>query len=350
MTTTLRTTAIMKTDLSGSTARFRELPERDLTALLAEHRMLLARIAAAHEGHIVKPEGDGYWLVFPSVTAAALAAMAMQEELHVAETGKGQRALVMRVVITLGDVLHQEGALVGDAVVLATRIETLTPPDEIYLSAAAWLAVNQAEVRTALVDAFTLKGFPGPVPVYRVEQTHRTRVFQDQYIVFIDLQRFSAVYEASGLVAIEKILDRLRELVMSVCRTHGGVIRHSAGDSYCLTFSEPEPTIAAVDRLAEAWPKPQPGAGSACTLSMAVHCGVLYAFRDFLHSPDLNIAAALERAFSARPVPDEAIAFVTGQVRRSLTDPAWDDRLERVDVTLPAPRYAGVEIYRLKAR
>jgi fructose-specific component phosphotransferase system IIB-like protein len=32
-------------------------------------------------------------------------------------------------VITLGDVLHQEGALVGDAVVLATRIEALTPPD-----------------------------------------------------------------------------------------------------------------------------------------------------------------------------------------------------------------------------
>jgi fructose-specific component phosphotransferase system IIB-like protein len=55
------------------------------------------------------------------VTAGALAAMAMQEELRLAETGKGDRRLVMRIVITLGDVLHQEGALVGDAVVLATR-------------------------------------------------------------------------------------------------------------------------------------------------------------------------------------------------------------------------------------
>jgi class 3 adenylate cyclase len=49
---TLRTTAIVKTDISGSTARFRTLPEPDLTALLARHRELVARLAAAHDGCI----------------------------------------------------------------------------------------------------------------------------------------------------------------------------------------------------------------------------------------------------------------------------------------------------------
>jgi class 3 adenylate cyclase len=345
---TLRTTAILKTDLSGSTARFRTLPEPDLTALLAEHRALLTRIAAEHEGHIVKPEGDGYWIVFPSVTGAALAAMAMQEELHVAEAGKGDRRLVMRVVITLGDVLHQEGALVGDAVVLAARIEALTPPDEIYLSAAAWLAVNQAEVRTALVDVFTLKGFPGPVPVYRVEHTYRTRVLEDQNIVVVDLQGFSSFYETASIAEAEKILDRLHEVVGGVCRDLGGVIRHSAGDSYCLTFPRPEVAIAAAERLVQAWPTPGSPGASRCALSMAVHRGVLYSFRDFLHSPDLNVAAAVERAFSRRP-GREGIAFVTGQVRRALAGPAWDTRLQRVDVTLDA-RLAGMEIYRLDSR
>lgn len=129
---TLRATAIMKTDISGSTARFRTLPEPDLTALLAEHRELVTRLAAAHDGRIVKPEGDGFWLAFPSVTAGALAAMAMQEELRLAEATKGERLLAMRIVITLGDVLHQEGALVGEAVVLASRIEALTPPRPGY--------------------------------------------------------------------------------------------------------------------------------------------------------------------------------------------------------------------------
>ncbi len=121
-------------------------------------------------------------MVFPSVTAAALAAMAMQEELRFAQPNKGDDRLVMRVVIALGDVLHEEGALVGDTVVLTSRIESITLPDEIYLSAAAWLA-NQTEIRTAFVDTFPLKGFPDSVSVYRVEQTHRTRVIADQFIV-----------------------------------------------------------------------------------------------------------------------------------------------------------------------
>ncbi len=48
--TALRATVIMKTDIRGSTVRFRALPEADLGALLTEHRGLVSRLAAAHEG------------------------------------------------------------------------------------------------------------------------------------------------------------------------------------------------------------------------------------------------------------------------------------------------------------
>jgi class 3 adenylate cyclase len=347
--TNLRATAIMKTDLSGSTARFRALPEPDLTALLTQHRELVARLAAAHDGRIVKPEGDGFWVAFPSVTAGALAAMAMQEELRLAETGKGNRRLVMRIVLTLGDVLHQEGALVGDAVVLAARIEALTPPDEIYLSAAAWLAVSQAEVRTALVDAFTLKGFAGPVPVYRIEQTYRTRVIADQYIVITDLGGFSALVETAPMTEVERTLDRFRELVDNVCKDFNGANRLSTGDSYCLTFPDPELAIAAVERLAEEWGTPDRREGSRCPMSVAVHKGVLYAFRDFLYGPDLNAATAVERVAS-RTSPGDTVVVVTGQVRRDLVGTAWNERFQRIDVKPSLPRLADIEIYRLGKR
>ena len=345
--TTLRATAIMKTDISGSTVRFRALPETDLAALLTAHRELVVRLATAHDGRIVKPEGDGFWVAFPSVTAAAHAAMAMQEELCLTETGKGDRRLVMRVVITLGDVLHQEGALIGDAVVLAARIEALTPPDEIYLSAAAWLAVNQAEVRTALVDAFILKGFTGPVPVYRIEQTYRTRVIADQYIVITDLRGFSTVVETVPMLEVEKILDRFRELVGKVCREFNGANRFSAGDSYCLTFPEPGLAIAAVERLAGDWQAPGRPEGSRCPMSVGMHKGVLYAFRGFLYSRDLNTAAAVERVAS-RMSPDDTIVCVTGQVQRDLVGTAWHSRFQRIDVRPSVPRLADIEIYRLE--
>jgi len=341
--TFLRTTAIMKTDLSGSTARFRSLGEADLTAVLAEHRSLVTRIAGEHGGRIVKPEGDGFWIAFPSVTAAALAAMAMQEELRAGEATKGDRRLVMRIVLALGDVLHEEGALVGDAVVMAARIEGLTPPGEIYLSAAAWLAVNKAEVRAALVDAFTLKGFDWPVPVYRVEQTFRTRVLEDQYIVVTDLRGFSAMFETTTMVDVEAMLDRLRELVDGACRDFSGVNRMVTGDSYCLTFPDPKLALGAVERLMEQWD------GSRCPLSVAVHKGVLYVFRDFLHSPDLNIATAVERVAS-RAEPSDVIALVTAKVWRELAGSEWAARLRRVDVEPSVPRLAGLEVYRLEKR
>jgi class 3 adenylate cyclase len=113
----------------------------------------VSRLAKAHDGRVVKAEGDGSWVVFPGVTAAALAAINMQEDLRLAQPGKGEARVAMRIVLSLGDVLEQGGGLAGDAVVLAARIEDITPPDEIYLSASAWLAMNKAELRAAFVDS-----------------------------------------------------------------------------------------------------------------------------------------------------------------------------------------------------
>ena len=344
--TTLRTTVIMKTDIGGSTVRFRALPEGDLDALLTEHRHFVTRLAAAHDGHIVKPEGDGFWIVFPSVTAGALAAMRMQEELRLAQPGKGDDRLAMRIVLTLGDMLHQEGALVGDAVVLATRIEERTPLDAIYLSAAAWLAVNQAEVRTAFVDTFTLKGFPEPVPVYRIEQTHRTRVITGQYIVITDLHGFGAVAEGSSMTVVEQILAQLLEVVSGVCREFGGTNRVGEADSYCLTFPDPGLTLAAVERLAEEWGAFERGAGLRCPMNVAVHKGVLYAFRSYLYSRDLAVAVAVESATSRLPPGDLSI-FVTERVRQDLAGTPWEQRLQPIAVQPTSPRLAGLAIYRL---
>jgi class 3 adenylate cyclase len=294
----------------------------DLDALLTEHRHFVTHLAAAHDGHIVKPEGDGFWVVFPSVTAGALAAMRMQEELRLAQPGKGDDRLAMRIVLTLGDVLHQEGALVGDAVVLATRIEERTPLDAIYLSAAAWLAVNQAEVRTAFVDTFTLKGFPEPVSVYRIEQTHRTRVITGQYIVITDLHGFSAVAEGSSMTVVEQILDQLLEVVSGVCREFGGTNRVGEADAYCLTFPDPGLTLAAVERLAEEWGAFERREGLRCPMNVAVHKGVLYAFRSYLYSRDLAVAVAVESATSRLP-PGAFSIFVTERVRQDLAGTPW---------------------------
>ena len=55
----LRATVVMKTDISGSTPRFRSLLAADLQSLLDEHQALLARCAAGQGGNIVKAAEAG---------------------------------------------------------------------------------------------------------------------------------------------------------------------------------------------------------------------------------------------------------------------------------------------------
>ena len=159
----LRTAVLMKTDIAGSTARFRALLAADHQSLLSEHRKSLARHAADYGGQIVKSAGDGYWLEYPSATSAAKSAIAMLEALRLGQSNKGDDRLSMRVVIGLGDVASLDDELIGDLLALMVRIEAITPADEIYLTLTARHALAQAEVQTAIVDNFPLKGFPDPI-------------------------------------------------------------------------------------------------------------------------------------------------------------------------------------------
>ena len=345
--TALRVMAIMKTDIVGSTPRFRSLSEADLSGLLAEHREFVSRLAAAQEGRVFKAGGDGFWIAFPSVTAAGLAAIAMQEQLRHSQSSKGDDRLAMRAVITLGDVLTEEGDLIGDAVALADRIEAVTPPDEIYISAAARLAVNQAEVRTTLVDAFTLKGFAEPVPVYRIEQTHHTRVIAGQYIVVTDLGGFSELITLSQVTKVEEVLDRLLEVVGQVCREFEGTTRFSDGDMYCLTFTDADCAMAATERLATEWDVFNISERLGCPMAVVLHKGDLYLYRSYLYSVDLMVISAVMSAGKQFSGNDTAI-FVTGQVQGELRGTPWQARLRHVDVGLGhRDRLAEIELFRL---
>jgi class 3 adenylate cyclase len=283
--------------------------------------------------------------VFPSVTAASLAAMAIQEELRIAQPGRGDDRLAMRIVITLGDVLHQEGALVGDAVVLAVRLEAVTPPDEIHLSQAAWLAVSQAEVRTSLVGTFVLKGFEEPVPVYRIDQTHRTRVLENQYIVVTDVRGFFAFTQEHPMTVVEKVLDQLLELVGRVCREFGGTNRFGAGDAYCLTFPGPVLALEAVECLSEAWSRAQQRDGYRCPINVVVHKGTLNLFRSYLYGADVNVALMIENRSHA--LGEGGAIFVTDRVRDDLARTPWAARLQPVELPGKPRGLEGIALCRL---
>jgi class 3 adenylate cyclase len=346
--TPLRTTVVMKTDISGSTPLFRALLTSDLQALLSEHRSLLARYAAEHDGRIVKPTGDGYWLEFSSVTGAAKAAISIQGALRLEQLNRGDDRLAVRIVIALGDIAVQDGDLVGDTLALAARIETITPPDEIYLTAAATLALTPSEIQTAPVGSFTLKGFTEPVPVYRVQQRHRTRVLAETYMLFSDLCGFGPVADGGPISRVEQTLDAYDALVRSVAQEFSGTIRFNLGDAYCVTFVDAEQAIAGAEHIAKRLDDMRQKVQFPCSISIGLHRGTLYAFRSFLHGRDVHIASRLQSESARLLEPGESGIFISGIVRDALFGTAFHNRFEPVALRRPSHLLGEIEIFRLR--
>lgn len=345
--TPLRTTVLMVTDIAGSTPKFRALLSTDQQALLREHHEFVVRHAADQHGRIVQSAGDGYWLEFPSVTAAAKSAVAMQEALRLAQPARGDDRLCIRIVIGVGDVAILDNALVGDVVPLMVRIELVTPADEIYLTPAAHLALAPAEIRTALVDSFLLQGFPEPVAVYRVEQRHRTVVIPNACVLHSNLKGFMRFTEIEPVATVERVLDTLDRL-MSVAAGHfGGEIRYGLGDKYCVTYTAASQTVAAASRLSQEWRAAIGQRGFNCPINIALHRGTICQFRSFLYGEAAGVAALVEATSTDVLADGEGGVFLTGPVRDDLAGTPWEKQLQPVVVQRLATRYPALQVYRL---
>jgi serine/threonine-protein kinase len=166
---TTRSLTIMFTDIVGYTAQTAQLSRAEQLALLRRHDGLLRPLIRQFGGTLVKSLGDGLLVTFRSATMGLRCAMAIQDALAESNLQQPeQRQLHLRIGLAAGDVQLQQHDVFGEAVSIASRIEGMTPPDQIYFAASVYLAMNKAEIAAELVARHELKGIPVPVEVFRV--------------------------------------------------------------------------------------------------------------------------------------------------------------------------------------
>ncbi len=161
----------MFTDLVG----FTRLGQRDEEAALRlrrEHQALLRPFFATYGGHEVKSLGDGFLVEFASAVESVRCAVEIQRALarRNAAVDPTER-LQLRIGLHVGDVVEEEGDVVGDSVNVASRIEPLAEPGGIWLSATVYEQVrNKLPFAIEKVGLRTLKNVEVPVEVYRVAE------------------------------------------------------------------------------------------------------------------------------------------------------------------------------------
>ncbi len=158
----------MFTDVVGFTPLAQE-DEAGALRLVKEQAELVHAALPRHHGREVKALGDGLLLEFPSALDAIECAVEIQRRLSERQEREGAPPLTLRVGIHLGDVQGHGADILGDAVNIASRIESLAEPGGICLSAQVYDQIRtKVPHRLEALGPRTLKGVRAPLEVYRV--------------------------------------------------------------------------------------------------------------------------------------------------------------------------------------
>jgi adenylate cyclase len=163
-----RLAAIMFTDVAGFTS-LAQADEAGALRLLQEQAEVVRAVLANHRGREVKSMGDGLLLEFPSALDAIECAVALQRGLHERHGPPGIAPFEVRIGIHLGDVQGRGADILGDAVNIASRVESLAEPGGICLSAQVFDQIHsKVPYRLEGLGPQMVKGIRSPIEVYRV--------------------------------------------------------------------------------------------------------------------------------------------------------------------------------------
>ena len=157
--------AIVFADMVGYTAM---MQENEQLARLKRSRFkeVLDITFDKFQGKVLQHYGDGTLSIFGSAIDAIHCTVEIQRQLQ-------QHPKVdIRIGIHIGDVMMDDGAIYGDGVNLASRLESLAVPGSILVSEKVYEEVkNQEDIRVNELGFFEFKNVKQPVRVFAVSNT-----------------------------------------------------------------------------------------------------------------------------------------------------------------------------------
>jgi adenylate cyclase len=176
-----RLAAILAADVVGYSRLVGDDEAGTIARLKASRQNFIEPLIAECRGRIIRLMGDGALCEFRSVVEAVQCALLIQRGMVEGEAEiPADRKIRFRIGINIGDVVHEDGDIFGDAVNIAARLEQLAQPGSIVISGTAY-----EHVRRKLNCGFEylgerrLRNIERPVRVYRVTPSSATGLGAD---------------------------------------------------------------------------------------------------------------------------------------------------------------------------
>ena len=301
--------AILAADVAGYSRLMGEDDEGTL-ATLKTCRAIFDEQVLAYEGREFGSVGDSLMAQFPSAVNAVRCARAIQQKIAEANAPlPGGRRMELRIGIDLGDVIEEQGAVYGDVVNVAARLQALAEPGSILVSDAVHQQVRNRRVAD-FVNAGThaVKNIAEPVRVFAVRSStargpgRRALALLRRRGVFIPL----AYIAAAGLLAY--LYGRLAPPAAPMWLRTAFVSLLAAGFV---------PAVAIAWRYDRRHPAPPWLRGTAVFAAAVIAGGVAwFAWRDYARDAE-------ERAI-VRPVPTAQPVVAVAPLRNLTSEPRND--------------------------
>ena len=162
MTQKRQLAAIMFTDIEGYTALMQQ-DESKAVAMRARLRSTFEATTEAFNGKIIQYFGDGTLSTFDSAVDAVECAIELQNVFLT------EPKVPVRIGIHVGDIIYAEDDIIGDAVNVASRIESCAVPGSILVSDKVHDQIrNHTQIEVKFLDAYELKNVESAMPIFAI--------------------------------------------------------------------------------------------------------------------------------------------------------------------------------------
>jgi class 3 adenylate cyclase len=198
------TSTVVFADLTGSTGVFESQGNAKATQVITQLTSWISDVFALFDGRVIKTLGDGVLAVFPQ-TENAIRAMVQIQRTHqrVMQTQPLAERLPIRAGIATGELEFVKNDCFGDAVNIASRLNDLCGPNEIWVNSPDLDLSHRTDgLKFRLLGPIRVRGRADPCSVYQIEWN------EDQHSEFLTMQAGLDQFETvQALDTVEKQIE-----------------------------------------------------------------------------------------------------------------------------------------------
>ena len=257
-----RLAAIVAGDISGYSRLMQIDEEGTHNRVKRIERDLIEPSIVEHHGRLVKTTGDGFIAIFDSPVEAVRCSIVIQQNLVGRNAALPKHHWIeYRIGVNLGDVIIETDDVYGDGVNIATRLEGIAQPGEVYISGGIYEQIKHKLVcgYESLGDRH-VKNITDPVRVYRVlpdpAALHENRNRRERILAFL-LVLALLIIAGGTLWYTFSPTGKLPSLVSAPVSPPAEVQKAPAAKRPAPP-AQPAPTVAPTQQQAAPQPEPSP--------------------------------------------------------------------------------------------